>query len=321
MIDVDKLKSGDIRTLAKAITLIESTKAEDQKAASELLNKVIGINQKSFRLGITGSPGVGKSTFIENFGLYLIQNNFKVAVLAIDPSSPTSGGSILGDKTRMEKLSTETNAFIRPSPTSGALGGVAQKTREAILLCEAAGFDFIIVETVGVGQSEYEIANMVDFFMLLILPSGGDELQGIKKGILELADAIVINKADGENLNLALQTQAQYQSALQITSHSPFWETKVLKSSSVTQESFKELYSMLMQYRKIAEENKHWSTHRQNQNLNWFNDLIKEIILKSIAENKKSNKRFIELSEAIKEQKTSPLEAAQEIAKLITKNS
>jgi LAO/AO transport system kinase len=316
MIDVDKLKSGDIRTLAKAITLIEST-----KAASELLNKVIGINQKSFRLGITGSPGVGKSTFIENFGLYLIQNNFKVAVLAIDPSSPTSGGSILGDKTRMEKLSTETNAFIRPSPTSGALGGVAQKTREAILLCEAAGFDFIIVETVGVGQSEYEIANMVDFFMLLILPSGGDELQGIKKGILELADAIVINKADGENLNLALQTQAQYQSALQITSHSPFWETKVLKSSSVTQESFKDLYSMLIQYRKIAEENKHWGTHRQNQNLNWFNDLIKEIILKSIAENKKSNKRFIELSEAIKEQKTSPLEAAQEIAKLITKNS
>ena len=321
MIDVDKLKSGDIRTLAKAITLIESTKPDDQKAASELLNKVIGVNQKSFRLGITGSPGVGKSTFIENFGLYLIQNNFKVAVLAIDPSSPTSGGSILGDKTRMEKLSAEANAFIRPSPTSGALGGVAQKTREAILLCEAAGFDFIIVETVGVGQSEYEIANMVDFFMLLILPSGGDELQGIKKGILELADAIVINKADGENLNLALQTQAQYQSALQITSHSPFWETKVLKSSSVTLESFQDLYSMLMQYRKVAEENQHWQTNRQNQNLNWFNDLIKEIILKSIAENKKSNKRFIELTDAIKEQKTSPLEAAQEMAKLITKNS
>ncbi len=321
MIDVDKLKSGDIRTLAKAITLIESTKPDDQKAASELLNKVIGVNQKSFRLGITGSPGVGKSTFIENFGLYLIQNNFKVAVLAIDPSSPTSGGSILGDKTRMEKLSAEANAFIRPSPTSGALGGVAQKTREAILLCEAAGFDFIIVETVGVGQSEYEIANMVDFFMLLILPSGGDELQGIKKGILELADAIVINKADGENLNLALQTQAQYQSALQITSHSPFWETKVLKSSSVTLESFQDLYSMLMQYRKVAEENQHWQTNRQNQNLNWFNDLIKEIILKSIAENKKSNKRFIELTDAIKEQKASPLEAAQEMAKLITKNS
>ena len=321
MIDIDKLKSGDRRTLAKAITLIESTKPEDQKAASDLLNKIIGINQKSFRLGITGSPGVGKSTFIENFGLYLIQNNFKVAVLAIDPSSPTSGGSILGDKTRMEKLSTETNAFIRPSPTSGALGGVAQKTREAILLCEAAGFDFIIVETVGVGQSEYEIANMVDFFMLLILPSGGDELQGIKKGILELADAIVINKADGENLNLALQTQAQYQSALQITSHSPFWETKVLKSSSITLESFQELYSMLMLYRKIAEENMHWQSNRQSQNLNWFNDLIKEIILKSIADNKKSNKRFIELSEAIKEQKISPLEAAQEIAKLITKNS
>jgi LAO/AO transport system kinase len=321
MIDVDKLKSGDRRTLAKAITLIESTKAEDQKEASELLNKVIGLNQKSYRLGITGSPGVGKSTFIENFGLYLIQKKFKVAVLAIDPSSPTSGGSILGDKTRMEKLSNETNAFIRPSPTSGALGGVAQKTREAILLCEAAGFDFIIVETVGVGQSEYEIANMVDFFMLLILPSGGDELQGIKKGILELADAIIINKADGENLNLALQTQAQYQSALQITSHSPFWETKVLKSSSVTQESFQDLYSMLLQYRKIAEDNLHWQSNRQAQNLNWFNDLIKEIILKSIGENKKSNKRYHELSEAIKDQKTSPLEAAQEIAKLITKNS
>ena len=321
MIDIEKLKSGDRRTLAKAITLIESTLPDNQIEARELLNKVIGLNQKSFRLGITGSPGVGKSTFIENFGLYLIQKNFKVAVLAIDPSSPTSGGSILGDKTRMEKLSNEEKAFIRPSPTSGALGGVAQKTREAILLCEAAGFDFIIVETVGVGQSEYEIANMVDFFMLLILPSGGDELQGIKKGILELADAIVINKADGENLKLALQTQAQYQSALQITSHSPFWETKVLKSSSVTLESFQDLYSMLMQYRKVAEENTHWQANRQAQNLNWFNDLIKEIILKSIAENKKSNQRYQELSEAIKQQKTSPLEAAQEIAKLITKNS
>lgn len=319
MIDVDKLKSGDRRTLAKAITLIESLKAEDQKKAQELLKKILTNNKKSFRLGITGSPGVGKSTFIEHFGQFLISKRHKVAVLAIDPSSPTSGGSILGDKTRMEKLANETDAFIRPTPTSGTLGGVAQKTRESILLCEAAGFDFILVETVGVGQSEYEVASMVDFFMLMILPSGGDELQGIKKGILELADSIIINKADGENLNLAKQTQAQYQSALQITSHSSFWKTEVLMNSSLHNDHFEDLYKMLSTYKMLSEKNLQWENKRQKQNLDWFNSLIKEIILNKIQSNQKTNHRFLELSEQVKSQKITPIEAANEIAQSIFK--
>ncbi len=314
MIDVDKLKSGDRRTLAKAITLIESTRVEDQKSAQDLLSKILPGNKKTFRLGVTGSPGVGKSTFIEHFGQYLISKNYKVAVLAIDPSSPTSGGSILGDKTRMEKLANEENAFIRPTPTSGALGGVAQKTREAMLLCEAAGFDFIIVETVGVGQSEYEVASMVDFFMLLILPSGGDELQGIKKGILELADSIIINKADGANLNLAKKTQAQYQSALQITSADSFWKTEVLINSSINLENFDNLYKMLDSYRMLSEKNLQWEHKRQKQNLNWFESLIKEIIFRRIYSDKTKNQLFKDLSLKVEQQQISPIEAAYKIA-------
>ncbi len=319
MIDVEKLKSGDRRSLAKAITLVESSKEEDQVLSQELLKKILNCGKNSFRLGVTGSPGVGKSTLIESFGQYLISKNHKVAVLAIDPSSPTSGGSILGDKTRMEKLANEPNAFIRPTPTSGALGGVAQKTREAILLCEAAGFDFIIVETVGVGQSEYEVANMVDFFMLMILPSGGDELQGIKKGILELADSIIINKADGDNLNLAKQTQAQYQSALQITAHSNFWKTEVLTNSSLSHETLDELYTMLFHYKSLSLQNLQWESERQKQNINWFNSLIKEIIIQKIHSDHKTNQRFNELKELITSQKITPIEAAREIALSIIK--
>ncbi len=320
MIDLEKLKSGDRRTLAKAITLVESTKAEDQIEAQKLLNSILKNDNKSFRLGVTGSPGVGKSTFIENFGCFLIAKNFKVAVLAIDPSSPTSGGSILGDKTRMEKLANEPNAFIRPTPSSGALGGVAQQTRESILLCEAAGFDFIIVETVGVGQSEFEVANMVDFFMLMILPNGGDELQGIKKGILELADLILINKADGERLNQAIQTQAQYKSALQITSHTSFWETQVLINSSLNSDNLETLLKMLTDYQTIAKINQNWFKKRQNQNLEWFNSLIKEIILAKIKSNKSTNSRFMELIEEIGQEKISALQAAHEISKTLFKD-
>lgn len=319
MIDIEKLKNGDRRTLAKAITLIESSKEEDQIKAQELMRQVTALNKKSFRLGVTGSPGVGKSTFVEHFGQYLISQNHKIAVLAIDPSSPTSGGSILGDKTRMEKLSNEPNAFIRPTPSSGVLGGVAQKTRESILLCEAAGFDFIIVETVGVGQSEFEVANMVDFFMLMILPTGGDELQGIKKGILELADLILINKADGDNVSMARQTQAQYSSALQITANSSFWKTEVLTNSSFDNAGFSNLYTLFNNYKKITSENHFWDTKRQKQNLDWFHSLIKEIIFISIRTNQKTSKRFTEVIELIKEQKMTPLEAAYEIAHSLIK--
>lgn len=320
MIDVEKLKSGDRRTLSKAITLIESSKAEDQVKAQELLKSILPNTGKSFRLGITGSPGVGKSTFIENFGQYLVGKKHKIAVLAIDPSSPTSGGSILGDKTRMEKLSNEENVFIRPTPSNGTLGGVAQKTREAILLCEAAGFDFIVIETVGVGQSEYEVASMVDFFLLMILPSGGDELQGIKKGILELADSIIINKADGDNARLALQTQAQYKSALQITANASFWETQVLTSSSLTADKWESLYDMLKNFKSLSEQNQQWGAKRQKQNLDWFNNLIKELLLARIHSDQSTNKRYLELVELIKQNKTTSIEAAHEVAKSISRS-
>ncbi len=318
MIDLAKLKSGDRRTLAKAITLIESTREVDQVEASTLLESLVDQQSKSsFRLGITGSPGVGKSTFIENFGQYLISKKHKVAVLAIDPSSPTSGGSILGDKTRMEKLANEENAFIRPTPASGTLGGVAQKTRETILLCEAAGYDFVLVETVGVGQSEYEVANLVDFFMLLILPNGGDELQGIKKGILELADSIIINKADGDHLKIAKQTQAQYQSALQITSQSSFWNTQVLLNSSLDKMGFDELYNMLNSFKAVSVQNLHWNQKRQEQNVSWFNQLLREIIFRKIAANKKTNAKLTELTQEILANKKTPLKAALEITTMM----
>lgn len=310
-IDIEKLKAGDLRTLAKAITLIESTRSEDQQKAQELLHALLPFTGKSFRLGITGTPGVGKSTFIENFGLYLIQKGHKVAILAIDPSSPTNGGSILGDKTRMELLAQEKNAFIRPSPSSGTLGGVAQKTRESILLCEAAGYDYIIVETVGVGQSEVEVSKMVDFFMLMILPSGGDELQGIKKGILELADLIVVNKADGDAINLAKQTLAQYQSGVSITAQNNFWNTKVITNSSVTTKDFESIYNIFENYKQLATDNLFWNKNRQDQNVQWFDSLMREMILSKIYNNPKLTKTYQEKIEEIKNLQTGPIEAAR----------
>jgi LAO/AO transport system kinase len=233
MIDIEQLKSGNRRALAKAITLVESKLNTHREQAQDVLNTLLPETGKSIRIGITGIPGVGKSTFIEAFGLYLISLGKKVAVLAVDPSSPIRGGSILGDKTRMEMLSREDKAFIRPSPSEGALGGVAQKTRESMLLCEAAGYDVILVETVGVGQSEYEVAAMVDFFLVLMLPNAGDELQGIKRGIMELADALVINKADGESVNLAQQTLIHYKSAFKLLSTDSFWQPQVRTCSAM----------------------------------------------------------------------------------------
>ena len=223
----EAILTGDRRALAKAITLVESQRPQDVETAQRLLKRVLPHTGNSIRIGITGVPGVGKSTFIEAFGQHVIEQGHRLAVLAVDPSSPVAGGSILGDKTRMEALSREEAAFIRPSPAGRALGGVAFKTRESLLLCEAAGFDIILVETVGVGQSEHQVAGMVDFFLLLMLPGGGDELQGIKKGILELADAIVVNKADGSSESLARTTQQHYRSAMSLLRHDDFWEPKV----------------------------------------------------------------------------------------------
>lgn len=277
-IDLDLLKQGNRRALAKAITLIESKRDIDRERSQEVLQQLLPDTGKSIRIGITGIPGVGKSTFIESFGMFLIKQGKKVAVLAVDPSSPIAGGSILGDKTRMELLSREENAYIRPSPSEGALGGVAQKTRETMLLCEAAGYDVIIVETVGVGQSEFEVASMVDFFLVLMMPNAGDELQGIKKGIMELADSLVINKCDGESINLAKRTRSQYQSAVNLLHYTSFWTPRVLMCSSTESTGIDEVWGMVVDYYFMAQENDAFDKKRARQNVQWMRRLMHEMV-------------------------------------------
>lgn len=320
MIDFDKLLKGDRRSLAKAITLVESSLVEDNIQAQLLLGKALPHSGKSIRIGITGVPGVGKSTFIENFGNYLISKGHKVAVLAIDPSSPISGGSILGDKTRMESLSQHDSAFIRPSPSQGFLGGVAQKTRESILLCEAASFDFILVETVGVGQSEFEVADMVDLFLVLMLPNAGDELQGIKKGILELADIIAINKADGSSLTQANQTLAQYSSAVELMRHNPHWKTQVLLCSALEKMNLDCIYTLIESYKEASINSGYFEEKRLTQNKHWFKKLISELIDLRIAQIPHLHSAKQSLEESVLTGKTLPFTAAQEYIKLIFKS-
>ena len=275
-ISLDALVKGDRRALAKAITLIESSRGDHRAQAQELLGQLLPQTGNSIRIGISGVPGVGKSTFIERFGLLLLSLGKRVAVLAVDPSSPVAGGSILGDKTRMEVLSRSSDAFIRPSPAGKTLGGVAQRTRETLLLCEAAGFDVILVETVGVGQSEHQVAGMVDFFMLLMLPGGGDELQGIKKGILELADALVINKADGDSRALAAQAQQHYQNAMHLLSHPQFWTPKVVTCSALEDQGIEAVWAMIADHTALAQANGVWGRQRMQQKQQWLHQLIQE---------------------------------------------
>ncbi len=284
-INAKDILEGNIRSLAKAITLIESKKNEHKDAASNLLEELTPHSGKSIRIGISGVPGVGKSTFIEAFGLFLISQGHRVSVLAVDPSSPISGGSILGDKTRMEKLSQNENAYIRPTPTDGSLGGVSKRTKEAIILCESAGFDITLVETVGVGQSEYEVSNMVDFFLVLMVPSAGDELQGIKKGIIEISDLLVINKADGDLLNLAKISQQGYENALHIMSKKSEWVTKVLTCSALHSEGMEEIWKSIKEFQGIQKKNKLWDEKRKQQNLKWFESLLTENLLQHIQSN------------------------------------
>ena len=270
--------AGNRRALAKAITLVESSRSQDREAAQALLNELLPHTGKSLRVGITGVPGVGKSTFVESFGQHVIAKGHKVAVLAVDPSSPVAGGSILGDKTRMEQLSRDPSAFIRPSPAGKALGGVALKTRESMLLCEAAGFDVVLVETVGVGQSEYQVGSMVDFFLILLLPGGGDELQGIKKGILELADAIMINKADGESESLARKTKLHYQSAMSLMASDDFWTPEVHTCSALERQGIEECWSMMERFHQEAQECHAYDRKRAKQNLQWMWQLTDEML-------------------------------------------
>ena len=267
------------RAVAKAITLLESTRADHRAQADELLTALLPHTGKSFRLGISGVPGVGKSTFIESLGLYLISQGHRVAVLAVDPSSSVSGGSILGDKTRMELLSMHEKAYIRPSPSSGTLGGVAEKTREAMLVCEAAGYDIVIVETVGVGQSETAVANMTDMFVLMQLPNAGDELQAIKKGVMELADLVVINKADLD-AKAAMRAQAQMTSSLRLLGlhgnpehahhNEQIWHPQVIQLSALHNQGVDAFWAKVLEFKALQEANGKFATRRQNQSLAWM---------------------------------------------------
>ena len=271
------IKQGDRILLSRAITLVESKLPSDQEMATQLLDWALQRAGDSIRIGITGVPGVGKSTFIESFGTLLTGMGKKVAVLSIDPTSAMSKGSILGDKTRMTLLSQDTNAFIRPSPSGFALGGVAQKTRESIVLCEAAGFEVILVETVGVGQSETAVKEMVDFFLLLMLAGGGDELQGIKRGIMEMADALVVNKADGENKKVARQAVKAYQNALHLfPPNESGWTVPVSAISSTEKSGISELWEMILGYQSMMLENGYFSHQRKQQNEKWLHTLIRE---------------------------------------------
>ena len=309
----EAILSGDRRALAKAITLVESARPQDRKASQDLLNELLPHTGNSIRIGITGVPGVGKSTFIESFGQTVIGDGKKVAVLAVDPSSPVAGGSILGDKTRMEQLSRETNAFIRPSPAGKALGGVALKTRESMLLCEAAGFDVVVVETVGVGQSEHQVGSMVDFFLILLLPGGGDELQGIKKGILELADAILINKADGESENLANKTRLHYQSALSLLTQSGFWSPEVRTCSALERSGIAEAWDMVRRFHDEALAAGHLASMRSEQNLQWMWQLTDQLLRQQITDHPTLTTRLSAIEAEVGAATLTPVSAAQRI--------
>lgn len=272
-----RVLEGDRMVLARAITLVESNAQRHVEQAQEMLKALLPYSGNSIRIGITGVPGVGKSTFIEALGCHLVEQGHNVAVLAVDPSSSLSGGSILGDKTRMEKLSRDERCFIRPSPSGGTLGGVARKTRETMLVCEAAGFDVILVETVGVGQSEVAVRSMVDFFLLLMLAGAGDELQGIKKGIMEIANALLINKADGDNKGPAQRARAEYQRALHyLQPATEGWITNAYTCSSLTNEGISQVWETIQAFEKVTMESGVFRQFRREQTVKWVHDMVSE---------------------------------------------
>ena len=307
--------------LARTITLVESTLATHQDIAKNVINALLPKTGKAVRLGITGVPGAGKSTFIESFGTKLTEQGHKVAVLAIDPSSTRSGGSILGDKTRMEKLAVNHNAFIRPSPSGGSLGGVARKTRETMLVCEAAGFDVIIIETVGVGQSETTVASMVDFFLVLQIAGAGDELQGIKKGVLEVADAIAVNKADGDNINRAKLAKKQYETALHlVTPSSPNWMPPVMTCSAVEMIGLEEIWQTIIRHEEIMTASGELQKKRQEQAMSWMWFLVKEGLETWFYHHPQVKERIPEIKKMVEEQKIAPTRAADELVSVLGKD-
>ena len=309
--------AGDKTALSRGITLIESTAAKHQENAKQLIEACLPHANRSVRIGITGVPGVGKSTFIEQFGSLLVSEEKKVAVLAVDPSSSLSHGSILGDKTRMEALVKEDNAFIRPSASGESLGGVARKTREAIILCEAAGFDIIIIETVGVGQSETAVHSMTDFFLLLKLAGAGDELQGIKRGIMEMADAIVINKADGDNTKAAKLAKTEFNRALHLyPAKASNWTPKTLTCSALTNEGISDVWELIQSYLNSTKDSGYFSEKRREQNKFWLLQTIESELKQSFYSNPIIKKELKTQLELIDTNKTSPFEAANYLLSL-----
>ncbi len=307
---VDGLLAGQRRSLAKAITLIESTRSDHQQRAQLVLNALLPSTGRAIRVGISGVPGAGKSTFIEALGVWLIDQGKKLAVLAVDPSSSVSGGSILGDKTRMELLCQREEAFIRPSPSAGSLGGVAEKSREAMLLCEAAGFDVIIIETVGVGQSETTVAGMVDIFCLLQLPNAGDDLQAIKKGIVEIADLVVINKADIDR-NATAVTRAQWRNALHmLRPASPNWSPPVMAISALHKEGIPEFWAAIEKYRNALTPTGEFAAKRQHQALSWMWQLIDFGLRQHFRHHRRVQENLPALTQSVEQGHTTPAAAA-----------
>lgn len=312
--------AGNKVALSQAITLIESTNPIHAEAANKIIEMCLPHANNSIRIGITGVPGVGKSTFIECFGEFLTKQNRKVAVLAVDPSSSISKGSIMGDKTRMEDLVKNKNAFIRPSPSGDSLGGVARKTRETIILCEACGFDTIIVETVGVGQSETAVHSMVDFFLLLKLAGAGDELQGIKRGIMEMADTIVINKADDDNINHARQAKADFSGALHLyPPKENHWTPRVITASALERQGIKETWDIIEEFLKLTTENGTFNRNRLQQNKYWLIQSIDEQLKSSFYQNKEIKAALTVQIEKIERSEISPFMAAQYLMSLFQK--
>ncbi len=312
------IRAGDRTMLARAITLVESTKAEHNAEAQALLQILLPDTGRAIRLGITGVPGVGKSTTIDQIGINLVEAGHKVAVLAVDPTSKRTGGSILGDKTRMSQLSQAKNAFIRPSPTSGTLGGVTRKTRETMALVEAAGFDVVIVETVGVGQSEVAVADMVDFFLVLLLAGGGDDLQGIKKGIIELADMIAINKADGDNVTRAQRAANEYQNAIAIfTPKEAAWLPPVLTISGRENKGLDQLWAKIAEHRALMTANGELATRRQRQAVEWMRDMLADRLMAALKSNPKVAARLPAIEAGVRNGELLPTLAVDEVLGLM----
>ena len=316
-----KILLSDRLALSKAITLVESTKLKDKNKSEKLIKKLYKKSGKSLRIGVSGPPGVGKSTFIETLGIFLTNKNYKVAVLAVDPSSKKSGGSILGDKTRMQQLSVKKNAYIRPSPSGGELGGVARRTRESMILVEAAGYEIILIETVGVGQSETEVAEMVDIFLVLLQPSSGDELQGIKKGIIEIADLLVVNKED-EFKEEVIRTVADYKNALSLLKRDAnSFTTQVAKCSALNKTGIDRIWKIILHFKDLGNK-KGWIKDKRSQQLaKWIWDDLQKNLFEKIKGNKKLILEFSKLQKKVSKNIISPTEASKKILHHYIKNN